>query len=350
MRVLIITLGVLLCGLSRPMWAAEIGNLYETDVIAQSLRPQDRDQAIRKALAKILRRILVTPDPMADPVARTAMENALFYAKSFQFALGEIDGQPDTARRLRVVFDDARLLDLLRSSQTSLWNEMRPETLVWLVIEDEQGMRRFFSPGLDGLVGQALNEASEAQGLPLNFPLLDLRERENLAPNDVLSAYPEQVLAASKRYEALSILVGRLVRQDGCWYSEWSHYFDRQVRQWLLDCQSLEQNLDLGLHGVFLRLGEFYGVKPDINPPGSMVISLSGIQGIGDVSHAMTLLQHIPGINAVSWLSVTADLHRYRLDYQGDAFTLKQALERSGHFQALPAAGGDTLRYRLLRP
>ncbi len=349
MRLSTAVVGLLLLGLPVLASSAELRNLFQIDVIAESASTLDRDQAIRRALAKVLYRISTAPDPMDDPVMQTAVDNALFYARQYQFALMEIPGFPASARRLRVVFDDRRLLELLKSSRFGIWNEMRPETLLWLVLEEESGQQVFFSNAQKPLLAGAIADASENQGLPLVFPLMDLAERQNLTPRDLLSAYPERVLAASGRYDVVSILVGRLVKREDCWDSEWSHYFDHQVRQWRHGCEPMNRNLASGLRGAYLRLAEFYGVKPEVSQPGSTVINISGIAGETDAKTALNRLQNLPGVKSVSWLSVDAQFHRYRLDYDGDAFTLRQLFDGSGYFQALPSSAGQEWYYRFSR-
>lgn len=332
-------------------WAAEVKGLFEVEVIAQSQRPEDIDAAIKEAMAIVLQRVLAGSNKVLDdPVAKTAVAQARFYVKQHQYSLlekaSDASGQ---ARVMRVLFDETRLLNLLSTGRVGIWSEIRPETLFWLVVE-EHGKRRFFKPELMPYIESAISKAAKQQGLPLIFPLLDLEERAQIAVYDVLSAYPEQLLDISARYDVVSILAGRLARRGDCWRAEWAFYFDTGVQQWSKACSSLHEALLSGMRGVYTRLSHYYGVKPDILEQGMVMLNVAGIAGMNDITRVTRYLESLPMVKSVAWLSVKEGFNRYRVSYEGDSRVFQHALNAGGVLESMGTIemGSDELGLRLL--
>jgi hypothetical protein len=243
--------------------AAEIENLYEAEVLAKSRRTEDRNQAIRQAMQQVLERIIIARDKK-KPTVQTALDGAPHYVREFQFSLApNRQHNSQHARLLRVRFDENLLQSLFKADNIGLWNEIRPETLLWLVV-DQKSHRQFFNAESMPEVDFALSKASRLKGLPLIFPLLDMEEQQFITPNDVLSTDPKLLLDVSSRYDVVSVLAGRLTQSETqkCWTAEWALYFDQKIHQWDIDkCSSLEQAALSGIDGLYTILSDYYGAK-----------------------------------------------------------------------------------------
>lgn len=346
LRVLIVS-GLLLC---QNIFAVEVRNLFQTEVMAKSQAPADRNAAIKEAMTIVLQRIVAGDKVLDDPTVQTALEQAPYYVKQYQYALIESGYDPEgTARLMRVLFDEASLLDLLKTGKLGIWSEIRPETLVWLVVDD-QGQRRFFKSEVMPELDYAIDKAAKQKGLPLIFPLLDLDEREQISVNEVLSAYPEQLLDVSGRYDVVSILAGRLVKKQECWQAEWAFYFDQGVEQWVQPCATLHETLLGGMEGAYNKLSRYYSVKPDVLEAGSVLLNVAGITGMNDISRVSEYLESLPIVKSVLWISVKDGFNRYKIHYEGDRRVLENRVGSGQVLQALPESGlgTDELSFRLL--
>ncbi len=246
--------------------ALEVDDLYETEVVAKSRSEQDRKQAFQQALKIVLGRVLVTDDISQQQLVKTALQAAEQYVREFQYSMVSGEGFSGTGSRLlRVRFDEDMIQQLFRDSGIGIWNEVRPETLVWLVIE-QHGQRHFYNAETMPEVEYALSEASRLKGIPVIFPMLDLEEEQLITVNDVLSADSRLLLDISARYDVVSILAGRMVKEGHCWQAEWALYFNDKIAQWSSPCESLKKAALSGMQGVYAELSRFYGVKPVKSP------------------------------------------------------------------------------------
>ena len=247
--------------IQKPM-AIEVKGLYEIELIANSQSASDREQAIKQALYSVLSRVLVAEDISTLPAVQQLLRAAPHYVKQFQYSLIAANEYSDSdARLMRVEFDEDQLLEMLRKSQVGIWSEIRPQTLVWLVV-DEDGRRQFFNPDTMPDIENALSLASKIKGIPVIFPMLDLQEQQRISVSEVLSADSRNLLAVSARYDVPAIMAGRVVKKDQCWQGEWAFYFDNKIKQWNSDCLPLKGAMMEGMKGAYQVLSSYYGVKP----------------------------------------------------------------------------------------
>ena len=247
---------------ARPPLAIEVKGLYDIELIANSQSDSDRELAIKQALYGVLSRIIVAEDISKIPAVQQMLRGAQYYVKQFQYSLIAANEYSESdARLIRVEFDEDQVLEALRKSDIGIWSEIRPQTLVWLVVE-EDGKRQFYNPDLMPDMENALALASKIKGVPIIFPMLDLEEQQRISVSEVLSADSRNLLSVSARYDVPSVMAGRLVKKDQCWKGEWVFYFDNTIEQWHNDCLPLKASVMEGMQGAYQILSKYYGVKP----------------------------------------------------------------------------------------
>ncbi|MFA6052760.1 MAG: DUF2066 domain-containing protein [Methylobacter sp.] len=343
---------LIICGLlfSSNVFAAEVQGLYETEVIAKSQSEEDKNAALKEALTIVLTRVMAGENILHDPVVQSALADAGHFVKQYQYSLIESHSDENSnARIMRVLFNESHVLDLMKTSKLKIWAETRPETLLWLVVE-ENGQRSFFKAETMSEINKAVNGASRQTGLPLLFPLLDLEEQQKISVSDVLSAYPQSLLTASERYGVVSILAGRLVKTDDCWKTDWAFYFDEGIEQWTMPCGALNDAILTGMEGAYGRLSKYYAVKPDVIETSSVMLEVSGDKDANDRSRVIHYLNSLAMVKSVVWSGGEAGFSRYKVGFEGNRRALEELL---GIGRVLDPQGGNSagtggLRYQLL--
>lgn len=296
------------------LYAVEVDDLYEIEVITKSELAHDKDAAIKQAMRGVLSRILAGDNIFQDALVNSVLNNATDYVKEYQLSLAETQGID--ARLMRVLFHEKWLVNTLRPGKNWLWNEIRPRTLLWLVVE-EGGAQRFFSPDEMPEVDWALKKSSRYKKIPILFPIQDLKEQRIVSVGDVLSAYSEYLLEVSVRYEVVSTLAGKLVKGDGCWKAEWTLYFDGKIEQWRSPCSSIEKVTLGGFQGVYGHLSDFYAAKQEVKKVDGFMMKVSGIKLMADVKGINEYLEGLPMVNTATWLKAEGGHNLYRIFHQG---------------------------------
>lgn len=255
---------ILLCGVfvGSLGWGGEVKELFVAEVPAFSGEPEDRAQALHDALAIVLQRVLVGDEIFSDStVAEIMAQPVLFLLDESSTATHDPARRGSPARKMRFQFDGDRLLEALKTSRWAIWNEIRPETLLWLVIE--RGIsRQFFEPSTMPDWAADVRRAAQQWGLPVRYPRFDAKERQQIDPRRILQPGYEVLLQSAAHYPVVAVLAGRLIDRQWCWESQWRLYFDQREYRWAGECATPFATLLDGLRGVHRQLGRFYGVKP----------------------------------------------------------------------------------------
>ena len=232
-RNLAILIPVFLTIAASPTQAVELASLYTAQVALDQEEDDPRAAAYATALTDVLLRV-AGPELSADPeMIELLFPNPASYVVQFR------SGADDT---LLVSFDGSAIVTKLRQSGQTVWGSNRPLTLVWIAVDWGRGEREIIAAddpqrGRDEarsidrnrLLRQRVLDVAERRGLPIIFPLLDTEDLQNISFSDIWGGFDDELLAASKRYNADSILVGR-VHAASNQRNRWSYYFNGEKR------------------------------------------------------------------------------------------------------------------------
>jgi hypothetical protein len=171
---------------------------------------------------------------------------------------------------------------------------------------------------------QRILDVAERRGLPVVLPLLDTIDLQNVSFSDIWGGFDEALLGASERYEADSILVGR-IRPASSQRNRWSFYFGGEERSW-----NGEPELVISLVGDLLA--EEFAISGDAQL--EMVdLEISGVDSVGAFAAVQNLLSEMALIESFSLVEVEGDEIRYRVEALGGVDRLRRALRFGGFIE-----------------
>lgn len=196
--------------------AATVPDLYTVTVLPDTAAGNRRQAAEQAAMAKLL--IRVTGDRAAplNPALQPLAASPTQYLTSYGL---------DRQGRALVGFSRARVEQALANLGLPVWGAERPLTLLWIAIDDGMGGRALVGaddaadrapevpPAMTKLLGTVRAEiaaAADERGLPIVLPLLDLQDLGAVTFTDIWGGFDDRVLAASQRYRADAVLIGRV--------------------------------------------------------------------------------------------------------------------------------------------
>lgn len=308
-----------------PAWAVDVPLLYTAEVPLDQERRDPRAHAYEMALADVLLRVsgaelandremieLLFPDPAA-------------YVIQFRPADDEM---------LWVSFDGAAIEQVLRQAGQTVWGSDRPLTLVWLAVDWGQGEREIIgaddpdrapdearSIDRNRLLRQRVLETAQRRGLPIVFPLLDTTDLQNLSFSDIWGGFDEPLVAASERYEADAVLVGR-VRPATSQRNRWTFYLGPEEYTWNGEPELVFNAVADLLAAEFAISGT--AVRESVN---LVVHGIDSVQAFGAVQR---LLAGLSNVEQYSIVEVTGDRILFRVDALGGEERLRRALEFNG--------------------
>jgi hypothetical protein len=295
-----------------PTRAAEVAGLYEAGVTVTSRDDErQRQQAFSSAMREVLVKLTGRADTNTNPAITRALNSPQSYVETWAYNSVLPDdplAQPGQAAQiqLQVTFFQAGLQQLLNEAGMSIWPQNRPDTLLWVAVQDELGERFLAAPFPDqggDVLTAVRNEATE-RGVPLVLPLLDFSDLRSLPLEQLWNFDLDALRIASSRYQGESILALRIFRSlSGDVIARAVHIFRDQV----LEFEALESPLEPFLEGsielVAQQLASYYAISLSSTDNSTEQILLT-VDGIGSASDYAGLLQYLNGLAVVSGVQV----------------------------------------------
>lgn len=318
-----------------PVWAVEVPSLYTAQVPLDQEEDDPRARAYELALSDILLRVSSSELSADAEMIEVLFPNPASYVVRFR------PGEDDT---LWVTFDGEAIEKVLRQSGQTVWGSDRPLTLIWLAVDWGQGEREIISAAdpsrgrgearsidRNRLLRQRVLDVAERRGLPIAFPLLDTIDLQNVSFSDIWGGFDEALLGASERYEAESVLVGR-IRAASDQRNRWNFYFGGEERSW--DGEP-EQIVAL----VADMLAAEFAIRGDAALE-EVELTISGVNSVEAFAAVQKLLSELSLIESFSIASVEADRIRYRVEALGGVERLRRGLRFSGLIEQNGFEGG----------
>jgi hypothetical protein len=317
--------GVLVASAMPSAGAVEMAGLYTAQAPLDPEEEDPRAVAYEQALREVLTRVSGS-QVSADPELFE-----LLFPNPASYVLQLRPGPEDT---LFVSFDGEALEGLLRRNGQMVWGSERPLTVIWLAVDWGQGEREIIAADdpedlgdeartidLNRLLRERVLEVAERRGLPIVFPLLDIEDLQNVTFSDIWGGFDDEVLEASKRYDANSILVGR-IRPESSQRNDWSYYFSGEERNWTGEPEEV-----LSLVGDLLAAEFAIGGNAPLQ---TFVVNIAGIETVDAYGAVQQMLAGVSLIENYSISSVEGDRIGYNVTIRGDAERLLRALRFVG--------------------
>ncbi len=305
--------------------AVDVPSLFTAEVPLDEESDNPRDDAHKAALTEVLMRV--------SGSALSSNEEAideLFPVPSAyvtQFRPGDQDS-------LWVSFDGEAIERVLRSAGHIVWGSDRPLTLVWLAVDWGQGDREIIAAGdperssqqsrsidRNRLLRERVLEIAEKRGLPLAFPLLDTEDLQSVTFSDIWGGFDERILDASNRYEANSILIGR-VRPSSSQRDRWTYVFGGESLVWNGPAEAIVGQIADTLAAEFAVGGDA--------PLETVAVNVSGVETVGAYGSVQALLAGVSLIERFRISEVAGDIVSYQVEVRGGAPRLRRALRFAG--------------------
>lgn len=292
MAFLAVFTGLLLLAL--PGVPAANPELFDAEVVVPNQTAGVRTRAMGEALAEVLVRVAGQEAVLQTAAAKQMLKRPDPLVQQYRY-FNEPDSEPPQLK-LWVRFDGNAIRTSLQQEGQAFWGGERPDTLVWLAVEDRG--RRYVVAADDGTdVQQQIASAARQRGLPIVFPLMDLEDQSKVRFSDIWGGFFENVTEASRRYNPQAVLIGRLNRSaSGGWSSRWHLEVAGRPSSWSDSNPQLSQLAQQGIDDTADQLASRFAVARGSGSANTVSISVSGVDSLADYAR---LSAYLEGLTAV---------------------------------------------------
>ena len=342
--------GSLAAVLAAAWWAvqgaggATLPNLYVVTVAPDPAAADQRAAAIETAMARLLVRVTGSRNAPLDPALSPMLADAGRYLASYGL---------DRQRQPQVGFLRSQVDQALTAAGMPVWGPERPLTLLWIAVDDGLGGRALLGANeanpIEGMPSPAmaaslkvrrteLTAVADERGLPIALPLLDLEDLGVVTFADVWGGFEDRVMAASQRYGADAVLVGRV--RPGVVGNEIQWLFLRGTARQALTGGALRDGLDVAADAYAAELST-------VGAASTTLISVRDVLSSADYGRVMSYLEQQRVLQGVDVDSLENGVLNLRVAARGDARVLERIFTLGGVLR--PAASGASGVFEIVR-
>lgn len=349
---------------------------------------QTRKAATRKALAQVL--VKVTGDRQVDQlaVAEDILARSERYLEQFGYFKEIVEAEPEQEAvqdevpeylaapeteeepkepeerlMLRVRFDERAVNQALRSAGLPIWSAERPLTVVWVAVDDGESRRILFaneaprSVGPEGLDEKqlsididALLETAEDRGMPLRLP----EDAGRVSSTDIWEGFNDTLVAASGRYRADYVLIGRIYSDPVGWDSDWTLMRGEEWQgSWDLQAEATETLMATAIHDTADALASRFAVSSQPGVASLVTVHVLGVNSVADYAKVQDYLESLTLVTSVTPETIAEDRASFQVEIQGEPELLKRSVGFGNRLEVAdtqaPAGPKDSvLVFRLL--
>ncbi len=322
---------ILLLALSVKLQAAEIKHMYEVSLPVVSQETDVRKAAFEQGLIEVSMRVSgsgLAPTQLDLSQASNLIQQYRYRAMSEQevsdYLQKHVDA-PAPAFKLWMQFDASKLKRLLADNGLPQWGEQRPDVLLWLAVKD--GANRYLlRQGDQSLIKDALEEAAQARGLPLVWPLYDQADRAVLEYSDLWGQFWEPIKQASKRYNVDAVLLGRMQWLQGSWQVDWSLLQDGEMQSWQVNAPALDLLTSSGIGVATDHIASRYAVFSGGFSSSQLLLRIYQLSSVDEYARAARYLASLPPVKHVYASEVKPGQVDFHIELSGNEDDLKRAI------------------------
>jgi hypothetical protein len=330
-----------------PSGAVTLAGLYTVTVAPDPAAADQRSAAIEAAMARLLMRVMGNRNAPLEPAVQPLLASADRYLSSYGI---------DRQGRALVGFSRGEIERALTDLGLPVWGPERPLTLLWIAVDDGAGGRALLgadepaqfgvpaTPQMTELL-RALREelvaAADERGLPIAWPLLDSEDLGAVTPTDVWGGFDDDIVAASQRYRADAVLIGRV--RPGAFGNEVDWLFVHGAERQALPIAAVRDGIDVAADRYAADLRTIGGASLTL-------LTVNGVHTPADYGRVMSYLERQSVLESVDVESFDGGSLRLRVAARGDARVLERVLALGGVLRASAGPNAlDSLTFEVAR-
>ncbi|MDN2662446.1 DUF2066 domain-containing protein [Psychromonas sp. 14N.309.X.WAT.B.A12] len=304
---------------------------YQGLVLAEgNNEAQLREQALQQVLVKVSGNKSVIK---LDETQLLAKDIPSILAK---YGYQNIEGD----RYYSALFDKQRINQALIEMQQPIWDETRPNPLIWLVNENRQlTSDNMVNSHQDNSLSIGLDSAQLERGISANFPLVDLEDSLIVSVSDVSGRFYQTVAEASTRYDAEFFVLANLNRAAGEWQLKWElvKYNAQNKQSQVVIKQTNRGEKSNVMANMMGDIADYYAKQfAIVENNGERTTQLVNISNLTSLTSLMALDNILNNLNAVDSfeiLSLSATKVQVLVTLKGSAASLENALNAQPKLQ-----------------
>ncbi len=334
---LIIVLAIFFC-VTKNISAIEVDGLYHVDIAVEDQSRENRQKMTLEAFKEVLIRKSGSANILSSYEVIRSLTKVDGYLQRFEYSRNQdfnaqyvnndlltFDANQSKAYILKLDFDPRLVDELIQISGMPIWGNNRPLTIIWLALEDSMQRRIIKDETENNLYPNIIRANAVRRGIPIMLPLMDLDDQQNVKISDVWGRFNSEIIPASQRYAADSVVFGRVEQIAENWLAKLSFYSAGNEVSFEINEQTKELLFSSMTNRIADLLCEKYCVV-EAAERHQILMQISNVRNFKQFTKVKNYLSNLSAIRNVEINKIAGDKLRLKLGMLGDVNSLKKAL------------------------
>ena len=313
-----------------PATAVTVEDLYTVEVPVADQTTSLRLEAFTEAFKQVVVKVSGSDDALRSPAFARPIERSARYVKQFSYTTREAQSAQELDANLlylKMDFDKQSIESLLRDNNFAIWGRERPGSLMVISYDVNETIKLVSDDGTPELV-KLLDAASNRQGLPMLFPLMDLEDISLVRVGDVVSRHFDKIEIMARRYSPDALVVGQIVgRTDTGWFGDWEARFDDQIFRWQYRDSSEEAIVNQLVKHLARILALEFALENHQTSDQDLLMSVSSMSGISQVIAVQQYLLSLNVVESVRVGNIQQAMVTFRIKLRNDVEDFQRLIE-----------------------
>lgn len=331
---------LLLLALAGPLAARDVSGLASATVSIKDRSLSERARVSAVALSQVLIKLTGNRRTPGDARAQALLGRASSLLLQYAYAAA-----PDGGLILKASFDQQVLTRELIARGIGTWSRQRPDTVVYLIVDDAQG-HQLVGAASPGKFGAAVKAKAELRAVPVSLARMDEDEVAQLLAAPDSQAISDAAVALASRYGGAAVLVGQL-REAAAqqWEVRWRLDVNDETVAWNQSGTLAEVLVGEGIDALADALVVRYAHPATLASSEELTVVVQGVNSVADYGRLSNYLSALDTVAKLFLRSVDNRQVIYEVTARGGRTALAQSIT-FGHVLA-PLPGRDDT-YELL--
>ncbi|MEP1382567.1 MAG: DUF2066 domain-containing protein [Paraglaciecola sp.] len=332
----------------QPLHAAVIEDLFDATIAVSDQSNKVQSAAFTLAIKQVLVKVRGNSDILTDAQIRNAISKPTRFIRSYSYENRE------SQLYLLINFEPQRIETLIRNAGFPIWDKRRPDTLVWLVTESDNGAKEIINAENFPELFNGLHQQGRLRGVRFTEPLWDLDDRQALNVYDVWGGFTLNLNRASERYGVKSVLSARIYKAKdldnenqlhSLWLADWTMLGDGKLLSGQVSAAD-HDSIAVKLVNVLAdNLALQYAVDlASINPNENKIeLKFNNLKSLTDYAEALEFLESLSVVSRGTLVSQVGEQATFELALLGTEEDLKTVLRLDKHVQAVTDEFGQPI-------
>jgi len=217
---------------------------------------------------------------------------------------------------LRVEFDPGRVDALLAEAGVSRLGPTRPSILLWLAVEDDEGIGLEADPFLE----QALERQARRLGLEVLRPIGDLQDLAEVQATDIRGGFLESATLSAERYGAGVTAMLDLRQSPSGWNARWFWRLEGRDASLAVRAAELETVVAQGMEALLGVLVDRFGRVAGVGQVEGVRLTVEGIEDEVQFAEVLNYLDSLGLVDDVQVVAARGTMIDFEFQLTGAGF------------------------------